>query len=157
MKKYRLQPILEMRAQARRDAARAMAARQEELAVAEAEMCHRERALDQNDARLSAARLHMVSAIDQGTKVNVLIGRREHIADLQRQEKELADEVEQQRGVVAQAEMELERALSALSEASKQLQAIEKHREAWRQRMRRAADQREQKTLDEIAVHSTRQ
>jgi flagellar export protein FliJ len=156
MKKYRLQPILEMRAEARRNAARAMAICRERLEAAEAEMRQRQRAFDQNRARLSAARFQMASAIDQGAKVNFLIGCREHIADLQRREHELADEVELQQTVVTQAEMELERALGALSEASKELQAIEKHREAWQERMRRAAQQRDQKILDEIAVHMTR-
>src|SRR6266498_2223285 len=116
-KRYRLQPVRELRDQIRQEAARAAAA---------------------------------------GLQAHDLVKRRAHLADLKRRQTELAQELEQQREVVALAEAELEQAVSALSQASKDLRAIDKHREAWRQRMQRAAEQRDQKLLDEISTAAHR-
>jgi flagellar export protein FliJ len=54
--------------------------------------------------------------------------------------------------VVANAEAEVEKALDALIEASREVQVIEKHRETWQQRTRREEQLREQKIGDEIGA-----
>jgi len=155
-KRYRLQPVRELRDQIRQEAARVVALRREQLAAATAEMLRREQALDECRALASAAQVHLARAAAAGLQAHDLVKRRAHLADLKRQQTELAQELEQQREVVALAEAELEQAVSALSQASKDLRAIDKHREAWRQRMQRAAEQRDQKLLDEISTAAHR-
>ena len=54
--------------------------------------------------------------------------------------------------VALSAEAEVERAVAALIEASKEVKVIEKHRETWRQRTLREEQLREQKIGDEIGA-----
>jgi flagellar export protein FliJ len=150
--RYRLQPVLEMRDQARQEAARLVAARRERLAAVVAELQRRERAVDDCQAMISAAQSHLAQKAGQGATADYLVGRRAHLADLKERKKQLARAVAQQHETVAQAEAEVEEAVSALGRVSKDLRAIEKHRESWQQRIRRTAEQRDQKLLDEISA-----
>ncbi len=60
--------------------------------------------------------------------------------------------VEQQRAAIAKLEREVDAAIVRLVEASREVQAIEKHRDAWREKSRREAERREQKHNDEIST-----
>lgn len=113
-KKYRLQPVLEMRDQARQDAARLVAARRAQLAAVAAELQRRERAVADCQAVISAAQAHLAQTAGGGATADYLVGRRAHLADLKECKKQLALAVAQQHEAVARAEAELEEAISAL-------------------------------------------
>jgi hypothetical protein len=85
------------------------------------------------------------------TAYHVLVSRT-HLKDLRRSEQELLGEVEQQRAVVGRAERELDRAIIALIETSKEVQVIEKHRQHWREQMQREQERGEQKLNNEIGA-----
>ncbi|HEX8455913.1 MAG TPA: hypothetical protein VF656_01225 [Pyrinomonadaceae bacterium] len=148
--KYKLQPVLDVRDRAKQEAMRQVAVRRAQVAEAEAELARRISALAECRRRQVEARETMLREIEPGAAARRLVTHRTHLADLREREGELSERVEEQRAAVARAEGELERALVALVEASKEVQAIEKHREEWGRQERRVEQRREQKLTDEI-------
>jgi flagellar export protein FliJ len=155
--KYRLQPVLSVRERAKQAAAQALATRREQLIAAEAELARRLDVLAACRARQSTAQQKMLEDSTDGAGVALLVIHRTHLADLRRIEKELIAEVEAQRSAVAAAEIEVEKAITTLIEASREVQVIEKHQESWQQRTKREEARREQKLGDEIGAANYKQ
>jgi flagellar export protein FliJ len=151
-KKYRLQPVLGAREQAKREAERLLAARMAQLAEAEEELARREREVETCRGRQASARNEMLEVMREGAAAGRALAHRTHLADLRAQEEGLRLAAEEQKGVVARCEAELERARAALVEAAREVRVIEKHRENWRERERRESVRREQKLNDEIGA-----
>lgn len=151
-KKWKLQPVLDVRDKAKQQAARTVAARRAQLEEAQAELARRERALAACREQQAAAQSRMMEEIKQGLTAGAAVSHRTHLADLRQLEEELMSEVEKQTATVARAEQELEKALNALIEASKELKVIEKHRENWHATERREEAHRTQKLQDEIGT-----
>ena len=150
--KYRLQSVLDVRERAKQEATRLVAQRRAQLAEAEEELARREGDLAACRERQRAAQQKMLRESERGAQARRVVAHRTHLADLRVQEQELMAAVEGQRGVVARAERELDGALAALAEASKELRVIETHRENWREGERKSGLKREQKLGDEIAA-----
>jgi flagellar export protein FliJ len=150
--KYRLQPVLDVRGKAKQAAASLVASRREQLAAAEAELSRRRQTLAACRRRQANAQKKMLEEFEQGAEAHTLVTHRTHLADLRRTEQELTAKVEDQCRAVTSAEAEVEKALAALIEASKEMQVIEKHRETWREHTRREEQLREQKIGDEIGA-----
>lgn len=142
---------MDVRERAKQDAARLVALRRAQLSEAETELTRREGELEACRQRQRDAREEMLGEAREGAEARRMVVHRTHLADLRQHEEGLLSAVEEQRGVVARAERELEAALAALAEASKELSVIEKHRENWREGERRAERRREQKISDEVA------
>jgi flagellar export protein FliJ len=151
-KKYRLEPVLNVREQAKREAERLLAARIGQLERAEQELARREREVELCRERQAAARAEMLEEMCDGAAANRALAHRTHLADLRLIEGELVAAVEEQKGVVARCEAEVEKARAALVEAAREVRVIEKHREVWRERERRELARREQKLNDEIGA-----
>ncbi|MGH9901087.1 MAG: flagellar FliJ family protein [Pyrinomonadaceae bacterium] len=149
--RYRLQPVLDVRAKAKEDAVRHVALRRNQLREAEEELARRVGELARCRGHQQTARAAMLGAAERGAAARLLAGHRTHLADLRRQESELLAAVDEQRAAVARAEREVEGALAVLAEASKEHRVIEKHRENWREAERLGERRREQKLGDEIA------
>lgn len=150
--KYRLQPVLGAREQAKREAERLLAARMQQLAEAEEELARRVRAVESCRERQAAARAEMLETMSGGAAAAQALAHRTHLADLRAQEETLRAAVEEQKGAVARCEAELERARAALVEAAREVRVIEKHKENWAERRRRESVRREQKLNDEIGA-----
>ncbi len=150
--KYRLQPVLDVRDQAKQAAVRLVAARREQLAAAQAELRRRRQELEECRNRQVDAQARMLEEFDSSAEAHKLMTYRTHLADLRQVEQELLLKVEEQSRTCKTAEAEVEKALNALIEASKEVQVIEKHRENWRERTRRDERLREQKVSDEIGA-----
>lgn len=142
---------MDVRERAKQDAARVVALRRAQLAEAEAELARREGEVEACRGRQRDAREKMLNEARVGAEARRMVAHRTHLADLREQEEALLAAVEEQRGAVARAERELDAALAALAEASKEFRVIEKHRENWREGERRAERRREQKISDEVA------
>lgn len=151
-KKYRLQSVLGAREQAKREAERLLAARMRQLAEAEEELTRRLRAVEACRERQAAAHAEMFQTMSGGAAAVRALAHRTHLADLRAEEETLRATVEEQRGVVARCEAELERARAALVEAAREVRVIEKHKENWHERERRESLRREQKLNDEIGA-----
>jgi flagellar export protein FliJ len=92
----------------------------------------------------------MLSEASGGTEARHMVAHRAHLSDLRTMEAELKERVAQQQAAVQRLRGELDAALDALIEASKEVQVIEKHKEGWQQQARRAEERRQQKLSDEI-------
>lgn len=150
--KYRLQPVLDVRGKAKQSAASLVATRRDQLAAAEAELTRRRQALADCRQRQTTAQEEMLAEFERGVEAHTLVTHRTHLADLRRNAQDLATKVDDQHRAVLGAEAEVEKAVTALIEASKEVQVIEKHRESWHQRTRREEQLREQKIGDEIGA-----
>lgn len=150
--RYRLQTVLDIRRKARDGASALVGLRRDQLTEAERELMRREGAVLDCRNRINAGLLQLDDVMRRGVAANKIIVHRTHLAGLRAHEAELIRHVEQQQARVAQARGELEKALESLKEAAKELQAVEKHREQWRETERRQMEKREQKLSDEISA-----
>jgi len=150
--KYNLQRLLEVRERAREAAVKFLAQCRYELTLAEAELAARKKAVEDCRRAQQRAQTEMLEKTKVGFKTKEMIIHRQHLIDLREKEAELLKAVEQQKSVVARAEEEVEKALLALNEATKEMQVIEKHRENWRRGKRIEFVRKEQKTNDEIGA-----
>lgn len=144
--------MLDVRGQAKQAAACLVATKRELLAAAQAELLRRQQALADCCQRQAAAQKKMLEEFDGSAEARTLVTYRTHFADLRRMEQELLLRVDEQCRTCDSAEVEVEKALNALIEASKEVQVIEKHRENWRQRVQRDERHREQRVSDEIGA-----
>lgn len=149
---YRLQAVLEIRRKARDSAAALVAMRRTQLGEAEAELQRRQQSVVECQARISSALFQMDDIIKRGVAANKILVHRTHVAALRAHEVKLKYEVEQQKGRVAQAQNEVEKALDGLTEAAREMEAVEKHREAWQETIRLQKERSEQKLNDEISA-----
>ncbi|HKE59474.1 MAG TPA: hypothetical protein VKB46_22345, partial [Pyrinomonadaceae bacterium] len=138
-------------------AARLVATRREQLAAAETELKRRHQAVATCRDQQAAAQQKLFAEAQAGVEAHELVIHRTHLSDIRRIEQELMAQVEEQRAVVATAKDELDRAITALIEASREVQVIEKHREGWQEKTRREEQLREQKAGDEIGAITHRQ
>ncbi len=150
--KYNLQRLLEARERARESAVKFLAQCRCELALAETELAARKNAVEDCRRTQQRAQSEMLEKTKVGFKTKEMVIHRQHLIDLREKETELLAAVEQQKSVVARAEEEVEKALVALNEATKEMQVIEKHRENWRRGKRIEFVRKEQKTNDEIGA-----
>ena len=148
--KYKLQPVLDVRERAKQEAAQGVATRRAQLAEAQTQLSPRAHPYMYCQTRQATAQSEMLREIESGTEARQVVAHRTHLADLRESEQELKKHVEQQNGVVTRAERNLETALAALIETSRELQVIEKHRAGWSEQTRRVEQRREQKVSDEI-------
>lgn len=150
--KYNLQRLLEMRARTRESAIEVLAERRARLAATERELAAREKAVSDCRSAQQTAQSEMLEKSKNGIKNSEIIIHRQHLIDSREREIELIAAVEQQKAVVLCAEKEVEKVLESLTESSRELQTIEKHRENWRRTERIEMTRQEQKTNDEIGA-----
>ena len=122
------------------------------MATAERELAAREKAVAGNRETQRSAQAAMLEKSANGIENRVLIVHRQYLIELREQETDLINIVEQQQSVVSRAAIEVEKALEMLTEATKEWQTIEKHRENWRRERRIEANRKEQKANDEIGA-----
>jgi flagellar export protein FliJ len=151
-KKYRLETVLEIRGRAKTEAARSLALRLEQLALAEAELNRRRKELENCRARRLKAQDAMFSQLSVGTQAHNITAHKDFLGQLKETENELEAAVEQQRQAVADAEREVAAAREKLIEAAKDLKAIEVHKSNWKTAEQKAETRRDQKISDEIGA-----
>ena len=149
---YHLQRLLEFRARAREQAIEVLAEKRAQSAAAERELQTRENAVTDCRNAQRRARTDFAEKSAQGIKNSRIIVHRDHLNDLRERENVLLEAVAQQRLIVERAASEVEKSLLALTEATKELQAIEKHRENWRAAKKIEINRKEQKKNDEIGA-----
>ncbi|MFN7928229.1 MAG: flagellar FliJ family protein [Blastocatellia bacterium] len=157
--KYRLEPLVYLREKAKQEAERLTGERRNKLLIAEAELERRQHSVTQCRTEQNQKRDAMLHQASGGIEAGHLQNHRLHLADLKDMEAQLNEAVETQQQVVRRAEVELEKALAHLLEATKELRTVEKHREVWRERMRQESLRQEQKLNDEIGalLHQNKQ
>lgn len=150
--KYHLQRLLEMRERTRNEAAEFLAECRRQSALEEAELKAREQAVADCRQTQIKTQTEMLEKGRGGIKNAEMMLYQRHLFDLREREKEFLAAVEEQKLIVERAAAEVENALLALGEASKEVRVIEKHRENWRRERRVEAARGEQKINDEIGA-----
>lgn len=150
--KYRLQTVLEMREQAKKDAAQFVVLRRQQLAEAEKELARCHKAVQDNLNLQTKQREAMMAEMSDGTEARRAVSHRVYLADLREQELELRANVVKQEKVVEKAQLEVEKAMELLTEATKEVKVIEKHKETWQTNVKKEDERKEQKLNDEIGA-----
>lgn len=150
--KYNLQRLLEVRERTRESAVQFLAQCRQYLALQETELAARKNAVEMCRQTQRRAEAEMMEKSLNGIKNSEILLHRRFLNDLREQEIELLTAVEEQKINVELAAQEVENALLALAEATKEMQVIEKHREKWQAEKRLELTRREQKINDEIGA-----
>lgn len=151
-KKYRLQVVLKVREKKKDEAARFVAKRREELFEAEQELLLCKSFLKDCRQQISDANNRMMSEFDDGIAAGNIVAHRNFLQVLKEREQELIISVENQKAEVRKAEIAVDEALNKLSEASKELKVIEKHKDRWIETKKTELKKRDQKLSDEIGA-----
>lgn len=149
-KKYRLETVLTIRAAAKTEAGRQLAAQLEKLARAEEELNRRQLELQTCRERQNQAQAALREDLTRISRAVKILSHKNYLNDLRALEDELAAAVEQQRQTVAHAAAEVEAARAKLVEAARELKAIEIHKTTWQNAESLTIRRREQKFSDEI-------
>lgn len=150
--KYNLQRLLEVRTRARENAVQILGQCRLKLAAAEEELAARRKAVEACRNTQARAQTAMQEKLKGGVKNSEILFHRQHLIDLRERETELLAAVEAQKALILQIEEEVETALVAVKEATKEMQVIEKHKENWQRVKKIEAGRREQKSNDEIGA-----
>lgn len=150
--KYKLQRLLEMRERTRDEAALYLADCRRELKAAENELNNRRKAVENCRRAQAEMQKALMEKSQSGMKSSEMVTYRQRLSDLRENEKMLLAAVEEQKTVVNRAEQKVDKALSSLNEAAKEVKVIEKHRENWRDERKIETERREQKLNDEIGA-----
>lgn len=151
-KKYRLQPVLDVRDKEKKNAAQHLIICREHLTKEEEELSKRNQAVEDCRQQQSIAQQTLLETASQGTKAHKLIFHRNYINNLIQDEEELKILVKKQTSVVIRAEEQVEKAVEKLAEASKELKVIEKHKEEWQKMKKKELEKLEQKLTEEIGT-----
>jgi flagellar export protein FliJ len=150
--KYRLQAVQDMRQRAKDKAAEFVAVRRQELAEAEAELARRKKAVLECKEKQELQSEKMMVELMQGVAANKIVAHRGFLDLLKEEELNLRKKVDEQEIAVEKAEQNVESAMQALIEATKELKVIETHREKWETETRKEFEKKEQKMNDEIGA-----
>ncbi len=151
-KNYRLEIVVQLREKAKSEALSFVdICRQKmEQAKEHLRMCEEnvERCLSQQNTNSETLK----TEFDKSLQTNRLLQFKNYGYELKRRESELREAVLDQEKVVEKTIVELEIALKNLVLATKELKAIEKHKEKWVEQKRNEAVKTEQKLNDEIGM-----
>lgn len=150
--KYNLQRLLEVRERARENAVQFLGQCRLRLTKAEEELKKRKQAVVDCRKKQTDAQAAMLEKFQTGVKNREILAHQQYLKDLRDEETELRAAVEKQKQLVERAEREVEDALLAVKEATKETKVIEKHKENWQRAQKVEANRREQKTNDEIGA-----
>ena len=150
--KYNLQRLLEVRERGRDAAVNFLTQCREQLNLEEAKLEKRRAAAEICRQTQRRVQSELTEKSKKGIKNAEMVYYQQYLADLRKNEAELSAAVEQQKSVVERAASEVENALSALAEATKEMRIIEKHRENWRREEKIKSGRREEKSNDEIGA-----
>lgn len=151
-KQYELQPVLELREQAKKDAMRVVAERRERLRAAEDELARREQALAAWRVYQADCDAKMREEARRGIAAHRLVAHRSYLESLRVKEQKLVESVAQQQAGVAYAGAAVEAALDALVKAAGELKLLEEHKAQWKLGVKREEARQEQKMNDEVGI-----
>lgn len=147
--RYRLQPLLEQKTEAREKAEHELAARRAALREAQEQLDRLTSAVAALSEERAAARRSLVG---DGGSMGVEVNRRvDDVAILGRRLEAARDEVFAQRLTIEEREEEVVRAKQAVTEATREEEVLKKHKEKSRKRWSAELERKEEAEQEEIA------
>lgn len=159
MPQYRMQTLLEIRERAEEEAKQAFSDAMQALAKAKQEQKRLEEDLERRKAeRKDRVDAYLKEIVAKGAGVKGMNNMYAFEARLKDEEAQVALNIEKQKVVVRQAEKVVEQKRAEMTEAAKELKAIEKHKEKWQKDVRAERQMREELNQEEIgnALHLAR-
>ena len=150
-KNYRLNTVVEVRRKGKEAASRKVLLRRAELDKEKLELKRRKLALENHRNDIDYAETRLSDELEQGVTASAVVSHRSYIEGLREMETEMTRALETQKESVLNAESDLESAIQTLTEASRELSVIEKHKEKWQTNEKKRVTKQEQKILDEIS------
>ena len=151
MKKYRLQPLLVIKAQAKKKSEIRLARAIAELEKARKRLKELEREKEEILRRRKECRMELHRKVSGG-QAHVKDGsvRINFLRKLEEDEKKKEEEIQAQKRVIENCETIVKRARRDYIDASKDLRVMEKHKELWRKKMNLELLREEEKEMDEL-------
>jgi flagellar biosynthesis chaperone FliJ len=149
---YRLQPLLEQKEEAEREAEREQARREEELESQSVAL----RSLQQRERELVEKREHLRRELlskpgEQGAlTAREAQARSEYVQTVGLQIEEARNDVLAQRQLVEQCQARVREAIKRVAEARREVEVLKKHRAKQQERFLRELQVQEERALDEI-------
>ncbi|MEZ5307611.1 MAG: flagellar FliJ family protein [Pyrinomonadaceae bacterium] len=148
---YRLETVLKTRKKIRDDAVAAVAKARERLAHEIELLEQRKNELELVSIRKRDAGEELQNSLRAGANAASIVSHKHYIESLNEELLAATDRLDRQKSNVQNAEVELDRKLAVLAAASKDLSAIEKHKENWTFSEKKRETKRDQKLMDEIS------
>ena len=149
--KYRLQPVLDKRQKIKEAAEKALGAAQKEL---DAEKKKEQECADAVENAKRAKEEFKVEMnrkmLNENLEINKITMLKNYVKSLEYAIEQAKEKLEQQKVRVKQAEKVVEQKRGELLEATKEFQAIEKHKEKWAEAIKKEMEEAEQKEQEEI-------
>ncbi len=158
--KYRLQPVLDKKQKVKDEAQEALAKVQAELRDEEERKTALEAELEKlKQDRAEARRRQQEEMLTKGMS-GMGAGRiQSFVKGQESREEQKREEILEQETVIEKVRFKLEEQKLILTEAAREVQGMEKHRDEWLAKIRKEAEEKEAKEMDEIgtAIHLQRQ
>lgn len=153
--KYRLQALLMVKQRMKKRAEILLARAIRELLDEREKLKKLEAELVRLVERWQAARTEMDRAVRSGAAVGEGNVHVNYLRALKEDEAAKEEEIEEQNGVIEEAQLRVARARREYIDAAKELQIMEKHKELWRKKLQGIINRSEAKKLDELgqAIH----
>ena len=151
--KYRLQPLLQIKEQARKRAEIALAKalvrlEKEKKKLSQLEEEKREIIRRRKKIRLE---LHQKVSTGQASAKDGQVGIN-FLRKLEDDEKQKDDEITAQKKTIEECETSVKRTRRDYIDAVKEVRVMEKHKELWRKKVRKELERQEEKELDELGM-----
>lgn len=158
MAKYRLQALLTIKQRMKKKAEIALARALKALMDAKEKLKKLEREKEEIVEAWKEARKEMKRKVATGVMIgegNVYVN---YLRKLKEDEEKKEQEIEDQKGVVEEAEAAVKVARKEYIEACKELRVMEKHKELWEKKLKAEISRKEEREMDELGnvIHQLR-
>lgn len=148
---YRLQPVLDKRAKIKEEAEKALGAAQKALEAEQQKEAECVEAIEKIKRTKETARAEMNKKMLAGELgVSGIQQHKNYLKSLDFEIKQAEERLEQQKARVKRAEAVVQEKRDALVEATKEYQAIEKHKEKWIEQVKKEIEEKEANEQEEI-------
>lgn len=157
---YRLQPLLQIKERARKRAEIALARALGRLVQEQKKLKKLEEEKKKILERKKQVRREMHEKMASGdAQVKDSRVRGNYLRRLEEDEKKKEEEIEAQKKVIVDCEMQVKRARRDYIDAVKELRIMEKHKELWKKKLALEISREEEKEMDELGnvIHQLRQ
>jgi hypothetical protein len=151
MAKYRLQIVLDKRQKAKEDSEKALGAAQKALEEEKKKEAQCVQAVEDAKQHKENAKIELNQKILAGElSVEKIRMGKDHLKSLDFEIKKAEEKLERQREKVKEAELFVEQRRTELLEKTKDFQAIDKHKEKWKENIKKEIETAEQNEQEEI-------
>lgn len=157
---YRLQPLLQIKDRAKKRAESALARAIAKLAEEQRKLKKLEEEKQKIIEKRKATRREMHEKMITGhARVSDSRVRGNYLRRLEEEQKKKEEEIEAQKKVISNCELQVKRARRDYIDAVKELRVMEKHKELWKKKLALEISREEEKEMDELGnvIHQLKQ